>query len=317
MSKRDYIGALIASCVSVFAYQTGFFFFLFLVPLQLLLFRSGLKVARIAVLGVGIALVYLGIRHTAIGNGDVRSCLLLVELLIPFLLLGGFLLENGFFGNLGGVLLNALLATAITALVSIAVLHVLLDNEAFISYYKAQFTEMFNILKSALAGSSDIDLIPMMDMDVDTMLKHVSSVFFKGFLFAYFCILFVSYTFALSVERLTKHEAGIITVMIPDYFVWVLIAALSLVLVDARFQPNPVLGYVGWNVFLIVMFLYGLRGMGLIRQMLEVRKVHPVVRYFIAFATVLLLMHPRYGRVLLVGIPLVGISEIWFKYKRT
>ncbi|MBR4159281.1 MAG: DUF2232 domain-containing protein [Spirochaetia bacterium] len=317
MSKRDYIGALIASCVSVFAYQTGFFFFLFLVPLQLLLFRSGLKVARIAVLGVGIALVYLGIRHTAIGNGDVRSCLLLVELLIPFLLLGGFLLENGFFGNLGGVLLNALLATAITALVSIAVLHVLLDNEAFISYYKAQFTEMFNILKSALAGSSDIDLIPMMDMDVDTMLKHVSSVFFKGFLFAYFCILFVSYTFALSMERLTKHEAGIITVMIPDYFVWVLIAALSLVLVDARFQPNPVLGYVGWNVFLIVMFLYGLRGMGLIRQMLEVRKVHPVVRYFIAFATVLLLMHPRYGRVLLVGIPLVGISEIWFKYKRT
>ena len=317
MSKRDYIGALIASCVSVFAYQTGFFFFLFLVPLQLLLFRSGLKVAFMAVLGVGIALVYLGMRHTALGNGDVRSYLLLVELIIPFLLLGGFLLENGFFGNLGGVLLNALLATAIAALVSIAVLHVLLNNEAFIAYYKAQFTEMFNILKSALAGSSDIDLIPMMDMDVDTMLSHVSSVFYKGFLFAYFCILFVSYTFALSVEKLTRHEAGIITVMIPDYFVWVLIAALSLVLVDARFQPNPVLGYVGWNVFLIVMFLYGLRGMGLIRQMLEVRKVHPVVRFFLAFAAVILLMHPRYGRVLLVGIPLVGISEIWFKYKRT
>ncbi|MBR4683658.1 MAG: DUF2232 domain-containing protein [Spirochaetia bacterium] len=317
MSKRDYIGALIASCVSVFAYQTGFFFFLFLVPLQLLLFRSGLKVARIAVLGVGIALVYLGIRHTALGNGDVRRYLLLVELVIPFLLLGGFLLENGFFGNLGGVLLNALLATAIAALVSIAVLHVLLNNEAFIAYYKTQFAEMFNILKSTLAGSSDIDLIPMMDMDVDTMLSHVSSVFFKGFLFAYFCILFVSYTFALSVERLTKHEAGIITVMIPDYFVWVLIAALSLVLVDARFQPNPVLGYVGWNVFLIVMFLYGLRGMGLIRQMLEVRNVHPVVRFFLAFAAFMLLMHPRYGRVLLVGIPLIGISEIWFKYKRT
>ena len=317
MSKRDYIGALIASCVSVFAYQTGFFFFLFLVPLQLLLFRSGLKVARIAVLGVGIALVYLGIRHTALGNGDVRRYLLLVELVIPILLLGGFLLENGFFGNLGGVLLNALLATAITALVSIAVLHVLLNDEAFIAYYKTQFSEMFNILKSALAGSSDIDLIPMMDMDVDTMLSHVSSVFYKGFLFAYFCILFVSYTFALSVERLTKHEAGIITVMIPDYFVWVLIAALSLVLVDARFQPNPVLGYVGWNVFLIVMFLYGLRGMGLIRQMLEVRKVHPVVRFFLSFAAVILLMHPRYGRVLLVGIPLIGISEIWFKYKRT
>ena len=316
MSKRDYIGALIASCISVFAYQTGFFFFLFLVPLQLLLFRSGLKVARVAVLGVGIALVYLGIKHTAFGNGDVRGYLLLVELVIPFLLLGGFLLENGFFGNLGGVLLNALLATAMTALVSIAVLQVL-NNEAFIAYYKAQFAEMFNILKSALAGSSDVDLIPMMDMDVDTMLVHVSSVFYKGFLFAYFCILFLSYTFALSVERLTKHEAGIITVMIPDYFVWVLIAALSLVLIDARFQPNPVLGYVGWNVFLIVMLLYGLRGLGLIRQMLEVRKVHPVVRYFIAFATVILLLHPRYGRVLLVGIPLIGISEIWFKYKRT
>lgn len=317
MSKRDYMGALIASCISVFAYQTGFFFFLFLVPLQLLLFRSGLKVARIAVLGVGVALVYLGIRHTAQGASDVRFFLLMVELVIPILLLGGFLLENGFFGNIGGVLLNALLATVITALVSIAVLHVLLGNEAFIAYYKAQFSDMFNILKTTLAASSDIDLVPMMDMDVDTMLSHVSSVFFKGFLFAYFCILFVSYIFALSVERLAKREVGIITVMIPDYFVWVLIVSLSLVLADARFQLNPVLGYVGWNVFLIVMFLYGLRGMGLIRQMLEVRKVHPVVRFFLSFAAVILLLHPRYGRVLLVGIPLVGISEIWFKYKRT
>ena len=317
MSKRDYIGALIASCVSVFAYQTGFFFFLFLVPLQLLLFRSGLKVARIAVLGVGVALVYLGIRHTAQGASDVRFSLLMVELVIPILLLGGFLLENGFFGNIGGVLLNALLATVITALVSIAVLHVLLGNEAFIAYYKAQFSDMFNILKTTLAASSDIDLVPMMDMDVDTMLSHVSSVFYKGFLFAYFCILFVSYTFALSVDRLTKHEIGMITVMIPDYFVWVLIASLSLVLVDARFQTAPVLGYVGWNIFLIVMFLYGLRGMGLIRQILEVRKVHPVMRFFITFAALILLMHPRYGRVLLVGIPLIGVSEIWFKYKRT
>ena len=317
MSKRDYMGALIASCISVFAYQTGFFFFLFLVPLQLLLFRSGLKVARIAVLGVGVALVYLGIRHTAQGASDVRFSLLMVELVIPILLLGGFLLENGFFGNIGGVLLNALLATVITALVSIAVLHVLLGNEAFIAYYKAQFSDMFNILKTTLAASSDIDLVPMMDMGVDTMLSHVSSVFFKGFLFAYFCILFVSYIFALSVERLAKREVGIITVMIPDYFVWVLIVSLSLVLADARFQFNPVLGYVGWNVFLIVMFLYGLRGMGLIRQMLEVRKVHPVVRFFLSFAAVILLLHPRYGRVLLVGIPLVGISEIWFKYKRT
>lgn len=317
MSKRDYMGALIASCISVFAYQTGFFFFLFLVPLQLLLFRSGLKVARIAVLGVGVALVYLGIRHTAQGASDVRFSLLMVELVIPILLLGGFLLENGFFGNIGGVLLNALLATVITALVSIAVLHVLLGNEAFIAYYKTQFSDMFNILKTTLAASSDIDLVPMMDMDVDTMLSHVSSVFFKGFLFAYFCILFVSYIFALSVERLAKREVGIITVMIPDYFVWVLIVSLSLVLADARFQLNPVLGYVGWNVFLIVMFLYGLRGMGLIRQMLEVRKVHPVVRFFLSFAAVILLLHPRYGRVLLVGIPLVGISEIWFKYKRT
>lgn len=317
MSKRDYMGALIASCVSVFAYQTGFFFFLFLVPLQLLLFRSGLKVARIAVLGVFVALVYLGIRHTAFGNGEAGRYLLFVEIAIPFLLLSGFLLENGFFGNLGGVLLNALLATAITALVSIAILHVLLNSEAFIAYYKVQFADMFNILKETLSRSSNIELVPLMDMDVDTMLSHVSSVFFKGFLFAYFCILFVSYIFALSVERLAKREAGIITVMIPDYFVWVLIVALALVLIDARFQPNPVLGYVGWNVFLIVMFLYGLRGMGLIRQMLEVRKVSPVVRFFLAFTTVVLLMHPQYGRVLLVGIPLIGISEIWFKYKRT
>lgn len=317
MSRRDYLGALIASCISVFAYQTGFFFFLFLVPLQLLIFKSGMKVARIAVLGVLAALVYLGFRHTALGGEDVRGCLLLVELVIPFLLIGGFLLENGFFGNLGGVLLNALLATVITALVSIAVLHVLLSNEAFMAYYKTQFAEMFSILKSTVSASSDIDLLPMMDMDVDTMLSHVSSVFFKGFLFAYFVILFVSYTFALSVDRLTKHEIGMITVMIPDYFVWVLIASLSLVLVDARFQTAPALGYVGWNIFLIVMFLYGLRGMGLIRQMLEVRKVHPVMRFFITFAALILLMHPRYGRVLLVGIPLIGVSEIWFKYKRT
>jgi len=157
----------------------------------------------------------------------------------------------------------------------------------------------------------------VMDMDVDTMLDHVSTVFFKGFLFAYFCIVFVSYLFALSVDNLTKRRAGIITVMIPDCFIWILICALSLILVDARFQLNQFLAYAGWNVFLIVMLLYGIRGIGIIRQMLEARGLHPVVRMFLTLAVVVLLMHPLFGRVLLIGIPCVGISEIWFKYKRT
>ncbi len=316
MSKQDYIGALIASCISVFAYQTGFFFFLFLVPLQLLLFRSGIKITRIAVLGVGVALVYLGIRHTAGAEPDVRSSLLLVEIVIPALLLGGFLLVNGFFGKLGGVLLNALLATFCAAVISI-VLVTVLDNEAFNSYYKALFSQMFSILKSSISASGDVELVPLMNMDVDTMLDHVSTVFFKGFLFAYFCIVFVSYLFALSVDNLTKRRAGIITVMIPDCFIWILICALSLILVDARFQLNQFLAYAGWNVFLIVMLLYGIRGIGIIRQMLEARGLHPVVRMFLTLAVVVLLMHPLFGRVLLIGIPCVGISEIWFKYKRT
>ena len=141
MVKKDFVGAMIAACVSIFAYQTGFFFFLFLVPLQLLMFKSGLRTTRIAVLGVGIALTYLGIRHTANMDADIKGMLLLVELSIPFLLLGGFLLANGSFGELGGVLRNILLATVITACLSVAIIYVL-NNETFYNYYRKQFSEL-------------------------------------------------------------------------------------------------------------------------------------------------------------------------------
>ncbi len=315
IDKKDFIGAVLASAVSFFAYQTGVFFFLFMIPLQLLVFKSGIRVAKLAMLGVGVALVYLGIKNTAgVTEPELKKVLLLMEFAVPCLLMGGFLMMNNTSGGRANVLRNIFVATVFTAGFSVLLFH-LIGNEAVENHFRANFSVMLSSLKSAMETSGSYELVPLMNMDADAMLEMVSTIFFRGFLFAYFCILFVTYSFALSIEKLTRHECSIITVAVPDYFVWVLAGALGTVLLDSRVSVG-VAGYVGWNVFLIIMFLYGLRGLGIIRQIFETRRVPPFLRFILIFIFVSMIMSPM-GKILLVAIPCIGIAEVWFKYKRT
>ncbi|MCQ2604697.1 MAG: YybS family protein [Spirochaetia bacterium] len=316
--KRGYIAAIIASAVSIFAYETGLFFFLFIVPLQLLLLKRGQFWARISALGVGIAIVYLGIRHTAdVTDAHVQFLLRLAEVAIPFALLGGFLFMNRISRN-GEVNLfrGIFLSTGFTAILALVLLNLFRD-EGFIEFYRQQIGSVFNTIRSTIEANGNPDMLPVMNMDVDTALKMVSTVFFRGFLFAYFAILTGSYLFAQHMERISRREFGVITeVLVPDYFVWILIVALALVMLDHKFDLD-LIGYFGWNVFLIVMFLYGLRGMRIIRQIYGSMKVPGFLRFCIVFCFVSLLLNPATSVWLLIGIPCIGISEIWVKYKRT
>jgi len=316
VDKKECISALLAAIVSFFAYQTGLFFFLFMIPLQLLVFKSGIRVAKIAMLGVGVSLVYLGIKNTAgVTDPEIKKILLLLEFAVPCLLMGGFLMMNNTAGRNPNVLRNIFVATVLTAGFSVLIFS-LARNGVIEEHFRANFASMLNTLKSSMENTGSYELVPLMNMDADSMLEMVSTVFYRGYLFAYFCILFLTYTFAMSIDKLTKHQCSIITVEVPDLFVWVLVAALGTVLLDSRF-PLGAAGYLGWNVFLIIMFLYGLRGLSIIRQIFEARKVPAFLRFIITLIFVSMLMSPGIGRLLLIAIPCIGIAEVWFKYKRT
>lgn len=316
MAKDDFIAAVVSSVISVLAYQSGFFFFLFLIPLQVLIFRHGLRSALLAVAGVGAALASLGIkRASSEPDGNIRSMLLITEFSIFLLLLGGFLFINRRSEKIGKVLTDVFVATGAVAVISIF-LFSLLDNETFKAYYLKQLGYILDVFKNAVRESGSYDFIPA-ELNAEMLMAKVLEVFFKGFLFAYFAILAVSYLFALSVSRKLKREYNVKTeIMIPYYFVWVLIVSLGIVLIDVNF-PLYQAGYAGWNLFLIIMLLYGIRGVEIIRQMFEVYKVPVILRFCIVFLVISLLMQSKLGILFLIGVPCIGISEIWIKYKRT
>ena len=101
----------------------------------------------------------------------------------------------------------------------------------------------------------------------------------------------------------------------PDFMVWPLIVSLLVVLVDRKISAGFI-GFTGWNILLIMATLYGFKGLGIIQNFMKILKFPPPMRMMIIFTLSLLLVQPGINYFILIGVPLLGVSEIWIKYEK-
>ena len=98
--------------------------------------------------------------------------------------------------------------------------------------------------------------------------------------------------------------------------VWPLIAALSIVVLDYRVSTGFA-GYLAWNILLIMAALYGARGLGILNGLMTAANLPRGLRMLIVFTLVLILMQPGLNYLVLIGVPGLGVSELWINFKRT
>ena len=75
------------------------------------------------------------------------------------------------------------------------------------------------------------------------------------------------------------------------------------------------IGYISWNTALVMLLLYGIKGAGLIKYLFGKYKLAKQKQRAVVMMMFILFLIPGLNLIVLLGIPGLGVSEIWVRYR--
>ncbi len=315
LRKDRIVELIIVTGVSFLLFQLSFVFFLFIVPVFYIGRKRGWHAAVIAALVLFIAIaLQLTLRIRTVENTTLRRFVTIYGLSYPVLLLVGALIVAVFSGR---SMTKILAATGLFAVVSIPVILIYSGNNEVVSFLKEQISYVAGMFTKGLSKSSSGDASVLLNaLQPAKLMEMIRVIFFRDFIAAYFLLLTGTWYIAdLISSRKNKSERfSIAHFTVPEQFIWVLIVSLSGVLADHLFSLGMV-GNIFWNSSLILLFIYGINGLGLVKHLFKKYKVTQQKQRSLYILIFILLIIPGMNLVVLLGIPGLGISELWVRYR--
>lgn len=315
--NREWTEIIIITAVSVLLYQLNMLI-LFLIPLEILFVRKGnrpLLYAGIGVLAV-IGIISL-IRVSALQDGNIKSTLIAIEILLPLVFIGGLLaLELPWKQNLRKI--HKLMITTVSfGAVSIPVFLLLSRSGELSQLLEEQINTISGIFQTSEQLPETNNAIISILQNPEEVTELIKDILLKNFVFIYYIILSGCVwiggsagmrTIGVRPRKLTEY-------VLPEWFIWPLLISWAIVLLDVLLGIGA-LSYVGWNAGLVMLFTFGMQGIGIMQSILNRRGVPRGLRIVLAAAIVLFLLWPGVNMVIIVGLPCLGVSEVWIKYRK-
>jgi len=321
------IEAAVFAALAALLYHLGMGFLLFLVPVQVALVRRGRRgfyaaAALTFVLVVGVKLILAG--------RDLQAAMpfVLVEAATVAALIGGLVLvqlpelEEGMGQLRLPRVLRLLAVTALAGFVAVPVVLHLRADETFTTGLRELFAALTAALNRALQVSEGLGTLDEAGQQLirpEELMESVQKLLWRSFLFGYFLVLaFAWWAGSALGGRSVGRSSGFRRLRdfrLPDLYIWPLIAALSVVALNLV-VPLGVLELAAWNLLLIMGFLYGLAGMGILGHLLRRFNLPPGMRWLPVGAVVVMALTPRLNLAVAVLVPALGVSEMWVNYRK-
>ncbi|MCF7927903.1 MAG: YybS family protein [Spirochaetales bacterium] len=314
--KRFWGEIAIAAFLSLVLLHIGPLFFLFLAPIHFVLVRRGIQgggwVVALVLTATGI------IRALQTGTYPPeadRGALIVLDLMIPVLMALSVLIVHVRWQALeekplGRVLridrkLHRLLITvAGIGLISIPLWLVASGNVFLQQAVNAQVTAAFEVMGTEPVGGT---------------VEFVKNMVLSTFLFLFFVMFVLNWLIGSAIARRSLGNQNRL-IRLTDFFlddrmIWPFIFAWTGIFFTVTMQLQS-LRFAFINAGIIFLFLYGVQGLGILIWFLRRSKLSPQSRMLV---TVLLIVSlfaiPGLNLVLSIGLPALGISDIWFKYR--
>lgn len=323
------VGGLALAAVLFFRF--GLLLLVFLVPIQIAWVRRG-EQAGLAASGIflgALALLkgtdYLRVRG-ALGASSGAG-LLFLDIVLPAAFLAGLYLLNspGLSIRLSDGsrrelhLLERMIAAVLAAAAIYVPVIVLVGVSGSVNTMVAAQVELLRSLLQVTEAT---------EQELRALTEMVLRIFLSGFVFGFFVMLVANWWIGTRLglrERYGVSPANdvrerleslrIVRFRLPVTAVWVLIAAwgavLGSLLVDVGW-----LSFVIWNLAFLTLGIYAIQGLAIVWHFLDRRKVQRNARVGIAAALVFGMLVPGLNLVFLLGLPGLGISEVWVDYHR-
>jgi hypothetical protein len=322
----DVVGLALASVVM---FRFGLLRLLFLVPIQLVWIRRGEYAALIS---SGISLVAMSAvsavslaRIGELSGGSLGSLVLLDLVFVLGMLAGLFVLNSRRLviragdGHRELTVPERMIAVVVAGLAIFGpVIWLISRGDGANAIIAAQIEIVRPLLQAA--GASTEEVRALTEMVVGALLS--------GVLFGYLLLVAGNWWFGLLVAfrtRLRLPEGNPVMARLASYtptqfalpvwFVWALIGAWAGVLASITLELGSV-SYVFWNAGFVTLAIYAMQGISILLHFAERRKLQRGMRMGMAVALVFGLLVPGLNFVVGLGLPLLGVSEIWIDYHR-
>lgn len=101
---------------------------------------------------------------------------------------------------------------------------------------------------------------------------------------------------------------------VPDLFLWPFIVSWVIVLLDIVLGLG-LFGILVWNIALVFLMVYGTAGISILMYLVAKKGIRLNPLSWVVFSIILLLI-PVINVIMLIVIPVLGISEHWIKYRK-
>lgn len=322
-SGGRYLEILLFTLSSLLLYHTIIGFVLFLVPLQVVASRRGIR-GLCAAAGV-FFVVFLALRFGPFvlsPGAGAPDMVIFMETGGVLLLLLGLLGVNVPIKGRPRTAVMLLAATAVAGIIGFPTIVVLARTDAFQASMNSLFSDTAKVLSTALAPATDgfgsALLAPILE---PTHLREMSESFLTRTLLADYMIML---TFSWWAGQAAAARAPAFLGIAPSFrfsrfrlesfWLWPLIASGAVVLADLFFHFSS-WAFVGWNIALVLLFLYGLQGLAIVWFQFEARHLPRFLWLLLVIVLGILAVSPGIGVIVLVAVPLFGISENWVRYR--
>ncbi len=311
--QRRWIEIGLFTGAAILLYQVRAAFFLSAVPLFLLGFRRG---GYAQLYGAGIFLLAAAfetiLRLRGFAEPELIRFFFLLEIAYPASLVAGILVLQW---RGGRILYRLLEAVALVGLVSLPLILLYMNDSEVTSFLTEQIGLIAESLQEAFSQNGQAAAAPPA-MNREAMVELVKELFFRNYLFSFFLLLSGMWALSDGIYRRTVGKAPFMLMRytVPDTFLWPLIGVWAGVLLDVLLGLGFI-GYLLWNAGLILLFIYALQGIAIMKFLFRRHGIGRGLRLAVTVASVVILFTPGINLVLIVGVPLLGVSEYWIHYR--
>jgi hypothetical protein len=330
-SRGQYVEILLFTLSSLLLYHTGVGFLLFLVPLQVVASRRGIR--GLALAAAAFFLVFLAIRFwpTAFSPShalpDVLSS---IEIGIAGVCLLGMLVVNLPLARRPRTRFLLAGAAGIAGVVLVPLGLAVSRMPAFQQSMDQLFAEVSRTFSTVFAPAADGGAASFFSQMVQParLRAMTEATLLRSFLADFLVLISFSWWAGQAAARRRPAFAGSAGSMegfrfssfrLESGWLWPLILSGALVLADLFFGISrlglPWLAYAAWNVGLALLFLFGLQGMAIVMFVFEKYRLPRILWLLLVAGILVLAASPGAGVFIVLAIPVLGISENWIRLR--
>lgn len=322
-SQRGWREILAVSLVSIILYQFNMLF-LFLIPVQLLHVRRG---DRELLAGAGIvfaATVAIALSRIALAGAEaLTGAIIVIEAAVPLLLLGGLAAVNLKWPGRPARYVRSVKLIIVSSAIGLIAAPFLISgmrDNGFEQFVLEQIEAFTVSLNTAAAGDPSM-MYSFADLlqDTEALAALITEILLRTFVFSYFVLIAGSVWVGEFVGSKTMDHVTyplIRNYRVPERWVWVFLLAWAGILLDVVAGVGG-FRYAAWNLGLIMLFLYGIEGVGIVRHWLVARGVSGWIRMALGVGVAIMLFWPGANVLVMIILPGIGVSETWIRYRKS